>query len=87
MERLRLGRLLRLAEASLDAKDLVSHTLNQLGISHHFEPGGKHMHAVYTINGRVHRFPFSHGKRWDGPIRHVISSKVRQHVRQAQSMK
>lgn len=87
MAALTLGRLLSLAEASLDASSIVSDTLKKMGISHRFESGGKHMHAVYTLNGREHRFPFSHGKRWDGPIRHQIARDVRHHVWKAQQQK
>lgn len=81
-----LGQLLPLAEASLDASHIVSQTLNQLGIPHKYESGGKHMHAVYKVGDREHRFPVSHGKRWDGPIRHQIASAVRRHVRAAQQL-
>lgn len=78
-----VGRALRLLEGRLDPRDVVSHALSQMNIPHRFEEGGKHAHAVYTVRGREHRFPFSRGGKWDGPLRQQILSAVRRHVRAA----
>jgi hypothetical protein len=55
-----------------------------MGIKHKWEDGGKHAHAVYTINDKEHRFPISKAKRGDGALRQVMQSAIRRHVRAAQ---
>lgn len=69
-----------------DPRDVVTHTLNQLGIKHRFEPGGRHMFVHYEVNGQQHKFTISHGHiKGKGHMRDNIKTFVRRHVRAAQS--
>jgi len=73
-----------LAEGGLDVTHIVATALKKHGIdNHHIEHGGKHSHAVYHVNGREHRFPFSAHGKFDGPIRHEIARSVKYHVMRA----